>query len=70
MDFSAPKVDLTVNLSEVAIELNKAQVSACVLSKTCLSQSATLVSCIRDKDQNKFNSEMTELLRSVLICNY
>lgn len=30
VDFSSPKVDLMVNLREVAIELNKAQVCVCV----------------------------------------
>lgn len=29
VDFSSPKVDLTVNLSEVAIELNRLQVGVC-----------------------------------------
>lgn len=33
VDFSSPKVDLTVHLSEVAIELNKPQVSGCVSLK-------------------------------------
>lgn len=31
VDFTSPKVDLMVNLSEVAIELNKPQVCVCVL---------------------------------------
>lgn len=30
VDFSSPKVDLMVNLSEVAIELNRPQVGICV----------------------------------------
>lgn len=33
VDFSSPKVDLTVNLSEVAIELNRPQVGVCVVYK-------------------------------------
>lgn len=37
VDFSSPKVDLTVNLSEVAIELNKPQVSVSLdMSKPAL----------------------------------
>lgn len=31
VDFSSPKVDLMVNLSEVAIELNRPQVGLCVV---------------------------------------
>lgn len=33
VDFSSPKVDLTVNLSEVAIELNRLQVGVCVVGQ-------------------------------------
>lgn len=33
VDFSSPKVDLTVNLSEVAIELNRPQVGVYVVYK-------------------------------------
>ena len=33
VDFSSPKVDLMVHLSEVAIELNRPQVSLCVVYK-------------------------------------
>lgn len=33
VDFSSPKVDLTVNLSEVAIELNRCQVDVCILNR-------------------------------------
>lgn len=35
VDFSSPKVDLTVNLSEVAFELNRPQVGACVCEGKC-----------------------------------
>lgn len=33
VDFSSPKLDLMVNLSEVAIELNRPQVGVCVVCK-------------------------------------
>lgn len=38
VDFSSPKVDLTVNLSEVAMELNRPQVGVCLcVSRDCKS---------------------------------
>ncbi len=41
VDFSSPKVDLMVNLSEVAIELNRPQVGLCC-AWTCLCESFVL----------------------------
>ena len=40
VDFTSPKLDLIVNLSEVAIELNRPQVCVCVYcAKHCLYKS-------------------------------